>query len=247
MIVTSTTNDLKAGLAPFNATTKTHSLYTGSLAIGYGNSALLTPYSTADQLGNVRTVGATNYAGAWESTPVATTTPSAPTALVATAGDGQLSIAFKSAATGGSMVTNYKYSVNGGLFTALDPAVTTSPIVITGLANNIEYAVRIKAVNDNGDSPESTVSNAVTPSGTTALQKESSNSITILKNANNQIVVNNPSLETGIITIYNAVGQQIEYTLMNGISTTINQSLNAGVYMVVINIEGKTNLTKIIL
>jgi hypothetical protein len=169
LTTTSTTNDLKADLAPFDATTNTYPLYAGSAAIGYGNSALLTPFSTTDQLGNVRTVGATNYAGAWESAPVATTTPSAPTALVATAGDGQISVAFKTAATGGSLVTNYKYSVNNGEYVACDPAITVGPIVITGLANNTEYTVKLKAVNANGDSPESVASNAVIPTGTTGM------------------------------------------------------------------------------
>lgn len=247
LTATSTTNDLKAGLAPFNATTNTYPLYAGSTAIGYGNSALLTPYSTTDQLGNVRTVGATNFAGAWESTPIATTTPSVPTALVATAGDGQLSLAFKSAATGGSNVTNYKYSLNGGAYVALDPATAISPIVITGLTNNTEYTVKLIAVNTNGDSPESVASNAVTPTGTTALDNELNKSITITKNSNNQIVINNASYKTGTATVYNTIGQRIESKVINGMTTIMNKSLSLGVYMVLINIDGKESSTKIIL
>ena len=246
---TSTTNALKANFAPFNSTTNSYPLYTGSTAIGYGNSTYLTgltPPVTTDQLGNVRTVGATNYAGAWESTPVSTTTPSAPTALVATAGDGQVSVAFKSGATGGSNVTNYKYSVNGGFFTALDPAVTAGPIVITGLDNNTEYTVKLIAVNANGDSPESVVSNAVTPTGTTALNNPT-NAVSIFKNANNQLVINNASQKAGTVTVYNAMGQRVASVVLNASTTTINKSFTSGVYVVELNIAGNTRSTKIIL
>lgn len=245
LTATSNTNELKAGLAPFNATTNTYSLYAGSAAIDLGNSALLTPFSTTDQLGNVRTVGATNYAGAWEAAPVATTTPSAPTALVATAGDGQISVAFKSAATGGSLVTNYKYSVNDGAFVALDPAVTTSPIVITGLANNVEYTVKLIAVNANGDSPASVASNAVTPSGTTAT-KNTIASISIYKNLNNQIEINNSGSKNGSVSVFNALGQLVAKQQLNT-RATIEKTLSAGVYVVVVTIENKTHSSKVIL
>lgn len=243
---TSTTNDLKAGLAPFNATTNSYSLYTTSAAIGYGNSSLLSAYSLTDQLGNVRTVGATNTAGAIETTPLATTTPSAPTSLVATPGDGQISVAFISAATGGSLITNYKYSVNDGAYMALDPAVITSPLVITGLSNNTEYTVKLKAVNANGESPESVASNAVTPSGTTQLNDDLNHSVKIYRNSDNQIVITNSSLKTGEITVYNSVGQLVASANLSGISTTINKSMNSGIYVILVNIEGKTRSEKLI-
>lgn len=242
---TSPTNDLKAGLAPFSNTTNSFSLYTGSAAIGYGNSTFLTPYSTKDQLGNIRTVGSTNHAGAVEAATVPTTTPSAPTAIAATAGDGQVSVTFKSAATGGSNVTNYKYSLNGGSFIALDPASTTSPIVITGLTNNTEYTVKLMAVNANGDSPESVASNAVTPTGTTAV-KNPTTAISIFKNANNQLVINNASQKTGIVSVYNAMGQRIASEALIASTTTINKDFPTGAYLVLVNIEGITRSTKII-
>jgi hypothetical protein len=243
---TSTTNDLKAGLAPFNATNNYYPLYSGSAAVGYGNSTFLTSYSTTDQLGNVRTVGATNYAGAWESTPIATSTPTAPTALVATAGDGQVSVAFKSAATGGSNVTNYKYSVNDGSFVTLDPVQTAGPIVITGLTNNTAYTVKLIAVNANGDSPASVASNEATPTGTTALNNPTT-AVSIFKNANNQLVVNNASQKTGTVTVYNAMGQRVASVALNASTTTINKTFTSGVYVVTLNIAGNTRSTKIIL
>ena len=250
LTTTSTTNDLKAGLAPFNATTNSFSLYAGSASVGYGNSTYLTgltPTVTTDQLGNIRTVGATNYAGAWESTPLATTTPDAPTALVATAGDGQVSLVFKSAATGGSNVTNYKYSVNDGAYVTLDPAVTVGPIVITGLTNDVAYTVKLKAVNANGDSPESVVSNSVTPTVVSGLNNKLNSEINIYKNSNNQIVIKNTSSKSGSVTICNAVGQQVASTNLNAAITTLNKSLHSGVYVVQVSIDGKTKSTKIIL
>lgn len=80
------------------------------------------------------------------------TTPSAPTALVATASSGQLSIAFTTpSSTGGSAITNYKYSTNnGGTWKTRTPAATTSPIVITGLTNGTDYTVKLRAVNIHG-------------------------------------------------------------------------------------------------
>lgn len=251
LTATSTTNDFKANLAPFNTTNNYYPLYTGSTAIGYGNSTFLTtlsPAVTTDQLGNVRTVGATNYAGAWESTPISVTvTPSAPTALVATAGNAQVSVAFKTSATGGSAVTNYKYSTDGGAtYTECSPTQTVSPIVITGLTNGTAYTVKIKAMNINGDSPESVASNSVTPTLATGLSNELNTTITLLKNSNNQLVIKNTSSKTGTVTICNAVGQLVASSILNE-TTTINKSLNSGCYLVLINIDGKTRSTKVIL
>ncbi len=64
------------------------------------------------------------------------TTPSAPTSLSATAGNGEVSISFTAGSDGGSSITNYKYSTNNGsTYTAFSPAVTSSPVTITGLTN----------------------------------------------------------------------------------------------------------------
>ncbi len=245
---TSTTNNFKANLTPFNATNNSYSLYVGSAAIDYGNSSLLSSYSITDQLGNTRTVGANNYAGSVEATPVTTTTPDAPTALVATAGDGQVSVAFKSAATGGSAVSNYKYSTDNGVtYTACNPIVTAGPILITGLTNDIAYTVKIKAVNANGDGAESVASNSATPTIATGFDNALKNSISIYKNSNNQIVVINASQKAGTITVCNTIGQRVVNMTLNASSTTLNKSFTSGVYLVMISIDGKTSSTKIIL
>jgi hypothetical protein len=81
-----------------------------------------------------------------------TTVPDAPTLTNVTAGDGQLSVAFTQGSDGGSSISNYKYSVDGTNYTALDPIDASSPVVITGLTNGTDYSVTLKAVNGQGDS-----------------------------------------------------------------------------------------------
>jgi titin len=97
--------------------------------------------------------------------------PSAPTALVNTPGNLQLTIAFTPGAQGGSAITNYKYSTDGGAtFRAFSPAITTSPAVITklsadgttNLVNQTYYSVVLRAVNAQGDGTPSATLSATT-------------------------------------------------------------------------------------
>jgi hypothetical protein len=84
----------------------------------------------------------------------AATAPLAPTIGTITPSNGQLSVAFTAGGDGGSAITNYAYSTdNGGTFTDLSPAQTSSPILITGLVNGTIYDVKIRAINTigNGD------------------------------------------------------------------------------------------------
>jgi hypothetical protein len=90
------------------------------------------------------------------------TTAQAPTNLVATLGNQSVSVAFTAPNDGGSAITNYKYSINGGsTFTAFSPAITASPAVITGLTNGQSYTIELKAVNAAGDGPASSQVTAV--------------------------------------------------------------------------------------
>jgi hypothetical protein len=244
----STSADLIAGLAPFNTSNNSYALYVGSAAIDYGNSAFLASYSTTDQLGNTRPF--TNnkcYAGSIETAPLATA-PKAPTNLVAVPGEAQISVEFTPGADGGSAITNYKYSIDGGdTFIACDPAQTASPVVITGLTNGTEYTVILKAVNAIGDGAASAPSNAVTLSSTTGLDSEMNSTIVIYRNGNNQLVINSNTATTGTVSIYNALGQRVAHTNLKGTSTIIDNPMNPGVYVILLNADGKTSSSKIIL
>jgi hypothetical protein len=79
------------------------------------------------------------------------TVPAAPTGLSATAGDGQVSVAFTAGADGGTAITNYQYSTDGGAtYSAFVPTDTASPVVITGLTNGTSYSIKLRAVNAMG-------------------------------------------------------------------------------------------------
>ncbi len=83
---------------------------------------------------------------------------SAPTAIVVTPGNTELSIAFTPGSSTGSAITNYEYTFNGGTtWTSLRPADATSPIVITGLTNGSLYSIRIRAVNASGPGTASAI------------------------------------------------------------------------------------------
>ncbi|MFM1818696.1 MAG: hypothetical protein RIS61_294 [Actinomycetota bacterium] len=90
------------------------------------------------------------------------TTPSAPSSLTATAGNGEATVSFTAGSDGGSAITNYKYSTDGTTFTSFSPAQTTSPITITGLTNGTNYSIYLKAVNSVGDGTASSAV-SVTP------------------------------------------------------------------------------------
>ena len=80
-------------------------------------------------------------------------TVSAPTSLVATAGNAQISIAFNQV-TNGDTVIYYRYSTNGVDY--IVNSATTSPVVITGLSNGTSYTLYLQAVGaTNGAGPAS--------------------------------------------------------------------------------------------
>jgi len=122
-----------------------------------------------------------------------------------------------------------------------------SPLIITGLTNNTEYTLKLKAVNANGESPESLSSNPVTPTATTNLKNSLKGSINIYKNTDNQIVVESSVQKTGLITIYNAVGQQVDKLALNGSASVSNTSFRSGVYLVIVTVDGISTASKIAL
>jgi outer membrane protein OmpA-like peptidoglycan-associated protein len=80
-------------------------------------------------------------------------TVSAPTSLVATAGNTQISITFNQV-TNGDSVIYYRYSTNGVDYVV--NSATTSPVVVTGLTNGTSYTIYLQAVGaTNGAGPAS--------------------------------------------------------------------------------------------
>ena len=96
-------------------------------------------------------------------TPVApNTVPGPPTAVVATAGNASVSVAFVAPTNnGGSAITGYTVTSSPGGVTATG---ATSPINVTGLTNGTAYTFTVIATNAIGNSSPSTASSAVTPS-----------------------------------------------------------------------------------
>jgi len=77
------------------------------------------------------------------------TVPSAPTITGITSGSGKVKVEFDApVSNGGSAVTRYGYSINGGRW--INAGVTTSPHWVKSLTNGVTYSIRIKALNSAG-------------------------------------------------------------------------------------------------
>ena len=111
----------------------------------------------------LRAVTALNGAS---SSPVSATTPalpSAPTSVsVADRSQTSLAFSFTPGADGGAAITNYEVRVNNGAWTAMSPAVTSSPLTISSLSANTSYRVQIRAVSVAGSGTASSVVTAQT-------------------------------------------------------------------------------------
>ena len=119
----------------------------------------------------VNGTGVSAASGSATGTPA--TTPGAPSISSITAGDASLTVNFTAGTTGGSALTTYKYSTDGGAtFVTRTAGTTASPIIIStlslngaALSNGTSYDIKIKAVNAQGDGT-ATGTTAATP-GTT--------------------------------------------------------------------------------
>jgi len=83
--------------------------------------------------------------------------PTAVSIASATAGDRSVALAI-TAPTGvtGASVSGYKYSVNNGV-SWLTGSVATGVMTITGLHNGVQYSIKVRALNSNGNGLASTV------------------------------------------------------------------------------------------
>ena len=121
------------------------------------------------------------------------TTPSAPTITTITNTGGTATINFTApTSNGGSVITNYEYTTDGGTtWTAFSPVITTSPVAVGGLTNGTTYPFQLRAVNAIGSgTPSNIISTTITP-GTTQVP-----------------VLTSPATNTTVTTTF-----QISYTL----------------------------------
>ena len=102
------------------------------------------------------------------------TTPSAPTGVSTTVGNGQVAASWTAPANGGSAITSYlvsAYNADTGLFTCTTTTLTTC--TVTGLTNGTPYSLTVVAINAAGRSKASTslivTPHAVAPSSPNAV------------------------------------------------------------------------------
>ncbi|WP_082485711.1 MULTISPECIES: DUF4347 domain-containing protein [unclassified Acidovorax] len=113
----------------------------------------------ANQAGNSSFLAAPQVSRSFTVSPVV---PAAPTSVVATAGDTQVSVAFVAPTnTGGSAITGYTVTANPPDVAPVSGA--SSPIVVTSLTNGQAYTFTVTADNAAGTGAASAASNSVTP------------------------------------------------------------------------------------
>jgi hypothetical protein len=160
--VTGTAN---GSIVSVSASSGTSATVTVSGITGNGTIKLNLNSSTniVDAAGNASPVA---YTSGSTHTVAIPTEPNAPTIGTATAGDGQVSVAFTAPVNnGGSAITGYTVTSNPGNITAGGNGFTTSPIVVTGLTNGTAYTFTVTATNAVGTSTASGASGSATPKG----------------------------------------------------------------------------------
>jgi hypothetical protein len=180
------------------------------------------------------------------SNNVPVTVPGAPTITGIVPTNGVLTVNFTApSSNGGSAITNYKYSIDGGAtFTARSPAsVTTSLIISTGLTNGIEYDVVIRAVNAVDDGAMSNIFKG-TPASVPGVP-----TITTIERADQSLVVYfTPPVSNGgsAITTYAYSTNGTDYTDITPADTTspitVPSLLNGTTYNVTIKAKNSVGL-----
>ena len=108
-----------------------------------------TTLDLADGASDLFEVAAVNHSGqgGWS---VLASPPAAPTLTGITAGNEYVSVQFVAGVNGGSPITGYQYSLDGGMTWHANGVA--SPMLIPGLVNGTSYTVELRAVNAAGTS-----------------------------------------------------------------------------------------------
>jgi hypothetical protein len=205
----------------------------------------------------------TQYLSSIEVTYESATSPAAPTISSITPGNQQLSVAFTAGSDGGSAITNYKYSTNGGTnWQTRASGTTASPLVIstlstdgtTALTNGVSYDIQIRAVNAAGDgttssttsgtpvAPTSPTLNAVTLSSSlTSTYGTASTGVSFTASGSNL---------TGNITATAQSGYEVSTSLGSGYDASVSVASGTTVYVrfaSTISAGDKNNATAVVL
>ncbi len=208
-----------------------------------GSTALTNGVSYNVQIRAVNAVGDGAATASTAATP--RTTPSAPTITSITPGNQQLSVAFTAGSDGGSSITTYKYSTNGGTnWQTRSAGTTASPLVIstlstdgtTTLTNGVSYDIQIRAVNAAGDgtassttsgtpvAPVSPTLNAVTLSSSlTSTYGTASTGVSFTANGSNLTAEN--------ITATAQTGYEVSTSLGSGYGASVSIASGTTVYV----------------
>jgi len=96
-------------------------------------------------------------------TPIANPVPNAPTNVVATAGNTQVSVSFTPSVANGSTIDHYTVTPYAGTTAGTPVTCTSSPVTITGLSNGTTYTFQLTANDLVSGASSVATSNAVIP------------------------------------------------------------------------------------
>jgi hypothetical protein len=146
------------------------------------------------------------------------TVPSAPTSVVATAGEQSASVAFGAPNDGGSAITGYSVTCAASGSASKAGTGTTSPIPVTGMTAGVQYSCTVTATNAVGTSATSAAA-TVTPLAPGAVNcGYIQASIEAYKTENSLGVTCD-----GTYAYFSTYGIQTKHQMMNGITQTILQ------------------------
>ncbi|WP_445739126.1 glycoside hydrolase family 6 protein [Paenibacillus sp. FSL H7-0323] len=133
---------------------------TGLTATSYTNTGLTNGTTYYYVVSATNSVGESVNSGQANATPAAVATvPTAPTNLVATAGDAKVNLSW-SASNGATSYTVKSATTSGGPYTTVAAGLTTTSYTNTALTNGATYYYVVSATNSVGESADSTQASA---------------------------------------------------------------------------------------